>query len=76
MLSKAVAKILDELSKEPCTPKQLVQHTGLAGRTVSFHLRNLLQKNPPLIEKWWNLEDARQAVYSIIKSEMQGTLKS
>ena len=61
-------RILRELSKSACTPKQLIARTGLAGRTVSLYLKIFLQQDPPLVSKRWKLEDARQAVYSIIKS--------
>ena len=67
-ITNGVERILEELAKEPCTPKQLIERTGLAGRTVSFHLRLLLQQDPPVISKRWNLEDVRQPVYAIIES--------
>lgn len=60
--------VLKELSKGSCTPKDLVERTGLAPRTVSTNLKTLLQRDPPMVSKRWMLEDARQAVYSIIKS--------
>jgi len=68
VLTNGSQKILKVLAQGPCTPKQLRERTGLSERTISHHLRILQQQDPPVISKRWMLEDARQAVYSIIKS--------
>ncbi len=50
------------------TPKDLIQATGLAPRTVRFALRRL--KEEGLIVEKFNFRDARQSLYSLKVAEI------
>ncbi|MGY5853139.1 MAG: helix-turn-helix domain-containing protein [Candidatus Thorarchaeota archaeon] len=69
-LTKSAMIVLGHLSNGgPMTPKQIINECGLAARTVTYALRDLINLN--LARKVPNLHDMRKPLYRIDREKVR-----